>query len=221
MNISFSKTIPQINDFSKTVTRRNGWWKLSPGIVLQAVEKGQGLKLGEHVKLLHKIQVLSSRAEPLNALTASPKYGEQEVIKEGFPEMTPDQFVQMYCDLNKCQPSTIVRRIEFRHYITHPLDATIKVPKSIATCPSCKAGLSINPDGWEIASDGTMICDSFTSNCENEPADYEEQACRAFENCHAAEYKMPYIYWLPTQDRLEKWLIDTFRFELLENAERL
>ena len=34
----------------KTVTLRLGWWKLQPGTILQAVEKAQGLKKGEHVK---------------------------------------------------------------------------------------------------------------------------------------------------------------------------
>ena len=42
-NMSFSATVQQVRDRTKTVTRRVGWKTLQPGEVLRAVEKGQGL----------------------------------------------------------------------------------------------------------------------------------------------------------------------------------
>jgi hypothetical protein len=49
-NMSFSMTTEAVRNRSKTVTRRLGWWGLQPGTILQAVEKAQGLRKGEHVK---------------------------------------------------------------------------------------------------------------------------------------------------------------------------
>ena len=57
-NISFSMTTEAVRRREKTVTRRLGWWNLKPGTVLQAVEKAQGLKKGEHVKPICLIRVV-------------------------------------------------------------------------------------------------------------------------------------------------------------------
>ena len=46
--ISFSMTLPQFHARTKDVTRRLGWKDLAHGTFLQAVEKAQGLKAGEH-----------------------------------------------------------------------------------------------------------------------------------------------------------------------------
>jgi hypothetical protein len=59
------------------VTRRFGWWNLKPGDVLCAIEKGQGLKKGEHVKRICLIEVVSVRKEKLQDIT------EEDVAKEG------------------------------------------------------------------------------------------------------------------------------------------
>ena len=46
-NMSFALTTKQIEDETKDVTRRNGWWFLKPGDQIWAVEKCMGLKKGE------------------------------------------------------------------------------------------------------------------------------------------------------------------------------
>ena len=107
-NISFALTIPQFIDGSKDVTRRFGWWNVKAGDVLMAVEKGMGLKPGESIKRLGLIQVVSTRSEPLDAITP------EDVTREGFPGWTPEQFVDFlvkhYALKNR---SKIVNRIEF------------------------------------------------------------------------------------------------------------
>ncbi len=82
-NISFAMTTQQIKARSKDVTRRFGWWFLKPGEQLHGVEKAMGLQKGEKIFRLCKIQVVSTRAEPLNAIT------QDDVIREGFPDWTP------------------------------------------------------------------------------------------------------------------------------------
>lgn len=51
-NMSFALTMKQINDRSKTITRRLGWWFLKVGDEVNAVNKVMGFKKGE--RHLHK-----------------------------------------------------------------------------------------------------------------------------------------------------------------------
>lgn len=115
MNISFFLTAPQFLDGSKDITRRLGWKNLKNGDELTAILKGQGLKKGEKITILGKIVVVSHRWEPLEILTKDRDYGFSELVREGFPEMVPDQFVQFFCSTHKkCTPKTFVNRIEFK-----------------------------------------------------------------------------------------------------------
>lgn len=113
-NISFSMTTQQYEDGDKDVTRRMGWEDLEPGDVLMAVEKGMGLKKGEKIRKLGHLRVISARREPLDAIIHTPAYGVEECRREGFPDMTPAEFVAFFCKGHKgCTPDTIVTRIEF------------------------------------------------------------------------------------------------------------
>lgn len=120
-NISFSLTEPQFLDGSKTVTRRLGWQFLRPGDRLMGCRKCMGLKPGESIVRLGEIEVVSVRREPLNFMLYSGStddrsaYGDAEADLEGFPNLVGWEFVKMFCDHMKCQPSTVVTRIEFRH----------------------------------------------------------------------------------------------------------
>ena len=67
----------------KTVTRRFGWWFLKPGDVVWGVKKSMGLKENEKVQRLCKIHILSTRSEPLNAITPA------ELVLEGMTGMRP------------------------------------------------------------------------------------------------------------------------------------
>lgn len=108
-NISFMLTAEQFTNGTKDVTRRLRWLNLKPGDRLCGVLKSQGLKKGEKLHRLGVIEVVSKRRERLDAITG------YEVHREGFPLMTPAQFISMFCSHMKCEPSTIVTRIEFTH----------------------------------------------------------------------------------------------------------
>lgn len=108
-NMSFALTIEQFKKRTKTVTRRFGWHFLSPGDILMGCEKCMGFKKGEKIKRLGLIRVVSIRKEPLNEITT------EDCIKEGFPELTPEQFVEMLCNHSKCLPGDSVNRIEFEY----------------------------------------------------------------------------------------------------------
>lgn len=114
-NISFSLTERQFMDKSKDVTRRLGWKFLKPGDHLMGCRKCMGLKPGESIFRLGVIEIVSMRQEPLARMTADAAYGLEESRREGFPEMTGGQFVEMFTSHMKATPATVITRIEFKH----------------------------------------------------------------------------------------------------------
>ncbi|MBL9102141.1 MAG: hypothetical protein JNL82_14350 [Myxococcales bacterium] len=114
--MSFAMTEPQLLDGSKDVTRRLGWEGLvgrataSTPVRLVGVRKAMGLKRGETHHRLRMVLVVDARRERLDAIDAD------DCRREGFPELTPAQFVAMFCEAHPgCTPATIVTRIVFRH----------------------------------------------------------------------------------------------------------
>lgn len=115
-NISFSLTTPQFRARTKDVTRRLGWLNLKPGDRLMACEKCMGRKPGEPLVRLGVIEIVAARREPLFYLLAGTRYAKREIVREGFPRVTPRGFVEFFCDSHpRCKPSTRVTRIEFRY----------------------------------------------------------------------------------------------------------
>lgn len=108
-NISFHLTQKQMRDRTKTVTRRLNWSNVKIGETLMACVKCQGIPKGGSIEHIHAIRVLDVRLEPLNAITA------EDCALEGFPEMSPQEFVQMFCSHMGCQPTDEVKRIQFEH----------------------------------------------------------------------------------------------------------
>jgi hypothetical protein len=108
-NMSFAMTTEQFRARTKRVTRRFGWWFLRPGDVVNGVERAMGLKRGEKITSLGPIRIVSTRAEPLNAITP------EDVALEGFPDWTPEQFVSMLVGHYKVDPTKTVNRIEFEY----------------------------------------------------------------------------------------------------------
>lgn len=108
--MSFSLTTPQFRARTKTVTRRIGWWDLAPGDILDGCEKAMGLKKGEKVIVLGPIRIISADPVILGDIT------QDDVVAEGFPNLTPTEFVAMFCATHhKCTPDTQVNRIEFQY----------------------------------------------------------------------------------------------------------
>jgi len=108
-HMSFALTTEQIKNETKTETRRMGWKFLKAGDKLWAVKKAMGLKKGEKVEKLCQIVITSVNRESLNAIT------QEQVIAEGFPEMSRQDFISMFCKVNKCNPDTEITRIVFRY----------------------------------------------------------------------------------------------------------
>jgi hypothetical protein len=108
-NMSFSLTTAQMYAGTKHVTRRLGWNFLKPGDIVCAIEKGQGLKKGEHVVKIGPIEILSIVPERIYMITPD------DVVLEGFKDMSTEQFIDMFVKANKCSPYDFVKRIQFKH----------------------------------------------------------------------------------------------------------
>lgn len=90
--ISFFLTTAQIRDRSKHVTRRLNC-KLKPGDLFWAVEKVQGLRKGEKHNRLALLRCVRNDSLPLNGPTLTIA----DVAREGFPDLSPVEFVAMFC----------------------------------------------------------------------------------------------------------------------------
>jgi hypothetical protein len=101
--MSVALTEAAVRARTKTVTRRVGWLFLKPGTRLTLVRKAD-----EPLVRICDVQVVSVRRESLAAITPD------EVALEGFPGMTPGEFVQrFFVDAQGLAPDTMVTRIEW------------------------------------------------------------------------------------------------------------
>lgn len=123
-NMSFRLTKKQFIDGTKDVTRRDGWLNLKAGEHFSAVEKSQGLKKGEKVNYLGQCICISNVSERVDEIIRRPLRVDQihrlntewrtEPEREGFPDLTPEKFVEMFCKEMGVKPSTIIQRIVFK-----------------------------------------------------------------------------------------------------------
>lgn len=102
---AFSKTISQMRDRSKTVTRRRHRNLTEPGTRILAIEKGMGLPKGAKHVPIGVIEVVSSRWERLGDITP------EDIEREGFPGMSREDFFRLFDG----DPHEPVVRVEFRH----------------------------------------------------------------------------------------------------------
>ena len=108
-NMSFMLTKAQVYARRKTVTRRLGWDFLKPGDRVMACEKCQGLEKGEKIVKIVPITILFVDKIPLWDID------QLDCIREGFPDKSPWEFIEMFCKEMDCTPKTLVNRIEFEY----------------------------------------------------------------------------------------------------------
>lgn len=104
-------TQPQVRNRTKTCTRRDPatWVDTKPGHLITLIEQGQGLKLGQKQVVLDTVRCLQNYLEPLAMIT------QQDVIAEGFPDWTPEQFIEFYCREKGGEPVQMVRIIRWEY----------------------------------------------------------------------------------------------------------
>lgn len=116
-NTSFMLTKMQYRNCTKTVTRRLGWKFAKVGDTVNGCEKCQGLGPGQKIVKMGQHRFTDLRWEHLNRMIDQPEYGKTECEKEGFPDLPPDEFVEMFCQANKCPPDALIHRMEFEYLL--------------------------------------------------------------------------------------------------------
>jgi len=208
MNMSFILTPDQYKSGTKTVTRRNGWNHLKIGKIMNGVNKTMGFKKGEKPVIFGRHVPISSRREPLRKMLDDYQYGVREVVREGFPTWTPEQFVEMYCKHNKVTPDFEVNRIAFRRVLK--MGETPPIPE--IACPICKPGKVVlnEIDEWVEMEFGFWKATSIHIDCSTFPG---FESTEKFDEHMQSHWSMPYVDWLPITQKLEAWLSAHFWFE--------
>ena len=93
----------------KSETNQMGWRRLKAGDEFWAVVKCQVLEKGEKHTPLAKLRCLSTSRERLDSISPA------DVNREGFPQLTPADFVAMFSKMNGCKPKSQVTRIAFAY----------------------------------------------------------------------------------------------------------
>lgn len=119
--MSVSLTADAVVERRKTVTRRLGWYRdrnarrlVRPGDELHLCRKVMGRAAGEPLERLARVEVLDVTRQQLRIDNTG-----HDAELEGFPELTWRQFVEWYCETQRCRPSQVVTRIEWRYLDDH------------------------------------------------------------------------------------------------------
>lgn len=88
----------------------------------------------------------------------------------------------------------------------------VDIPHEIATCPYCRNKLVARCSEWSQCEDLSWEAESLELDCLSEP-DMEEdiEAWNQWVDIHS---EMPYVYWLPIENKILLWINSLYRWEL-------
>jgi hypothetical protein len=104
-----------------------------------------------------------------------------------------------------------------------PSRQRIDIPKHVAVCPYCDGEVALFAEcsSWSECQDGTWKAETIELDCTNQPEIEEGLKGAALRKARAElnhfidqHCVMPYVYWLPVQQRVELWINSTFRFDM-------
>ena len=115
MSVAFTEAA--VRNRSKTVTRRKGWVFLKPGDRLTLCRKVMGRKAGEPLERIVDVEVVHVQRHPLSSLlTCDPQEAADEMTREGFPGLSPTEFVRrFFVEAQGMDVGDLVTRIEWRY----------------------------------------------------------------------------------------------------------
>ena len=103
-------------------------------------------------------------------------------------------------------------------YETLECDAVIRLSHKIARdlpqqyrrCSYCGGKLAIHFEAWTKQDDGTWVAEWAKADCLTEPS----ERSRKFEDWINQHCYMPYVYWLPLEQALTRWVNKHYRFNI-------
>lgn len=143
--MSVALTTDQVRARQKTVTRRAGWEVLKPGDLVTLCPKVRGRRPGEPLERIVTVEIVSTRRERLDSITP------EDVIAEGFPGMTPAEFVEFFVMSHRgVTAASEITRVQWRY----PRQCRSCCCTDFAACDTVTG-----PCAWRITyDDGTGIC---------------------------------------------------------------
>jgi hypothetical protein len=87
---------------------------------------------------------------------------------------------------------------------------SIQVPGHVAVCPYCDGALTVHVEAWSEGPDGFWFADEAKADCDTEP-DIVSPDWRNWMDRHS---EMPYVYMLPVEERIQRWLNRNFVWDL-------
>jgi len=105
---------------------------------------------------------------------------------------------------------------------TVPHDEIINVPPEIAVCPYCGGKLTVQLDTWVQLDDGAWgVGETAHVECESEPDipedDDDMNAWDESDEWDESHSAMPYVYLLPVEIKVAKWINANYRFDMETN----
>lgn len=95
-------------------------------------------------------------------------------------------------------------------YTLVPSDHVFAVPPEVAVCPYCNENIYAWFDCW-LEVNGLWVGSGVYFSCESEPENGESPEWERYVREHTF---FPYVYRLPVCVKVEKWIMDHYRFDL-------
>jgi hypothetical protein len=82
--------------------------------------------------------------------------------------------------------------------------------KNFRRCPYCAGRIAIHFEAWVKQDDGTWTADMAKADCLREPS----ERSRKYDDWIKQHTYMPYVYWLPLEIALTRWVNGRYRFRV-------
>ena len=94
-----------------------------------------------------------------------------------------------------------------------PPNHIFPIPPSVAICPYCGGALSVQCEEWTQNDDGSWGVEEgiIHADCMREPEQTYNKMWRDWFRQHSY---MPYVYQLPVDIKVAKWINQNFRFDM-------
>lgn len=99
-----------------------------------------------------------------------------------------------------------------KHYRLVSFDHHFKIPPSVAVCPYCQKNMFAQVNEWEEDEDNLWTASGIETTCESEP-DFDEENIEEFREFVNSHSEMPYVYKLPVDEAIKKYINKCFRFK--------
>jgi hypothetical protein len=118
-------------------------------------------------------------------------------------------FLDCYCEIQQrlsASPVAPAYELLKPDAIIHPH----AIPKKLRICPYCDGNVFIHFESWTQNEDGSWSADFAKADCDTEP----RMGGQRWEEWIKRHTYMPYVYWMPLEIALTRWVNKHYRFDV-------